>query len=70
MYVVKQNYNFKNLNTGKEGYATRVFNVTVNHSRQVMHSTPGASGSFNDKTLVRSDTLAQDMHHSAPNARR
>eukprot|EP00965_Chrysotila_dentata_P042859 1422947-Pleurochrysis_carterae.AAC.2 len=49
--------------TGKEGYPIRVFNVTCDHSRRVLHvidhSHPGAR---NDKTVVRSDHLVMRMY--------
>jgi hypothetical protein len=49
-YVDRQNHlGFKSSTT------TRTYNLTVNHKRQILHSTTGHPGRWNDKTLVRFD---------------
>ena len=63
VYVTKAESSLKNLNTGKEQYQSRTFNVAVNHRRKIIHSTHGAAGSFNDKTLIRGDKFAQDLRY-------
>jgi len=48
--------NLKVLNTGgKSSHPTRAFNIVVNHRRRILHTTPGAPGKWNDKTLVTFD---------------
>jgi hypothetical protein len=43
------------LHKGKEGYATLVYEVTVDHHRKIMAVTRGFPGTMNDKTVVRFD---------------
>ena len=45
----------------KSKCATRTFNLTVNHRRRILASTPGNPGSFNDKTLILFDTFIKDI---------
>lgn len=45
---------------GKEGYACIRYNVTVNHSRRVLHVSQGYPGTYNDKTIVKYD----DLYHA------
>lgn len=40
----------------------RTYNVTVNHSRRILASTPGHPATWNDKTLILFDTLICDVH--------
>ena len=43
---------------GKSSLTTRAFQITVNHKRQIISSTKGFPGRWNDKTIVRFDELA------------
>jgi DDE superfamily endonuclease len=43
----------------------RSYNVTVNHRRQILHSTGGHPCRFNDKTLVRFDNFMQAIRKDA-----
>lgn len=54
--------NLKQLNRGKEGYATRAFQVTVNNKRKILAATKGFYGSCNDKTIVRFDDFVMKIH--------
>lgn len=52
----------KVLSTGKEKYPTRVYEMTVNHRRQIYSTTGGDFGSYNDKTVVKFDGFVQKVH--------
>ena len=54
--------NFANSMTGKEGYPTVGFNVTVTFRRRILHSTCGWAGRMNDKSKVHHDELLQELH--------
>lgn len=41
----------------KEGLPSRSFNITVNHRRQILHTTRGHPARWNDKTLALFDEL-------------
>ena len=41
--------------------------MTVNHRRQILHSTTGHPGRWNDKTLIRFDSFMTDLHSGAFN---
>ena len=43
---------------------SRTYNVTVTHSRQIIGSTIGHPGTFNDKTVVMFDRLLGEMHNN------
>lgn len=45
----------------KTKYPTRTFNLTVNHRREILGSTRGHPGSFNDKTVVMYDDFIMDI---------
>ena len=45
----------RTLHTGKEGYPTIAYNVSVDHRGNVFFVTPGSYGSCNDKTIIRFD---------------
>ena len=47
---------------GKEGYPTRVFNASVNHSKCIRSCTASHPGTRNDKTLARIDPVMVAMH--------
>jgi hypothetical protein len=51
-----------NVYTGKEKSPTISYQVTVNHSRYIMHVTSGHPGARNDKTIAKMDTFVQQMH--------
>jgi hypothetical protein len=40
---------------------TRTNNLTVNHPRQILHTTTGHPGTWNDKTLERFDSFMADL---------
>jgi hypothetical protein len=44
---------------------TRTYNVTVNHRCQILHTTTGHPGRWNDKTLVRFDSFMADLRDGA-----
>ena len=46
---------------GKSKYATRNYNITVNHCRRILWTTKRYPGSWNDKTLVLFDTFIRDV---------
>jgi hypothetical protein len=49
-------YQLKNNHLGaKSSHTTRTFNLTCNHRRQIIHSTHGGPGCWNDQTMVRLD---------------
>ena len=48
-------FGLRNSCTGKEGYPTIGFNVTVDHERRVIHCGEAFLGHFNDKTKVKYD---------------
>ena len=43
---------------GKSKQTCRSFNLTCNHRRQILHTTPGHPARWNDKTIVLYDKLA------------
>lgn len=49
--------NFKNLAIGKEKYPSRAYEVVVDNSRRILHTTGGFWGSYSDKTIVYHDKL-------------
>jgi hypothetical protein len=49
--------NFHNTSTGKEGFPSRVFQITVDYSTKILHSTKGHFGTWNDKTISKYDDL-------------
>ena len=44
---------------------TRTYNLTVNHCRQIIHTTSGHPGRRNEKTLIRFDTFMVNLHDGA-----
>lgn len=51
----------------KSSCTTRTYNLTVNHKRQILHSTQGHPGRWNDKTLVRFDNLVEQLRNGSFN---
>ena len=45
----------------KSKHPTRTYNLTVNHRRQILGTTSGHPGSFNDKTVVLYDNFITDI---------
>jgi DDE superfamily endonuclease len=45
----------------KTSATTRTYNLTVNHRRQILHTTSGHPGRWNDKTLARYDTFMDQL---------
>jgi hypothetical protein len=39
----------------------RTYNLTCNHRRQILHTTSGHPGRWNDKTLIRFDTFISEL---------
>jgi len=50
--------------TGKEGYPTLVFGVTVDHSYKIMHITRAHPGATNDNVVMLEDEFHQTTMHS------
>jgi hypothetical protein len=44
---------------------TASYNLTVNHRRQILHTTTGHPGRWNDKTLVQFDSFMADLRDGA-----
>ena len=44
---------------------TRTYNLTLNRCRQILHSTTGHPGRWNDKTLVRFDSFMAELRNGA-----
>ena len=52
----------KNQNTGpKDSHTTRAYQLVVNHRRQILASTVGFPGRWNDSTIVRFDDFITDI---------
>ena len=47
----------------KTKYPMRTYNLTVNHRREILGSTRGHPGTFNDKTVVMYDEFITDIKH-------
>ena len=62
----------KNQNlAGKDSYTTRAYQLVVNHRRQILASTTGFPGRWNDTTIVRFDdfiTAIQRGNYLAENS--
>ena len=57
---------FRQMHLGyKSVFTTRTYNLTVNHRRQILHTTTGHPGRWNDKTLIRFDTFMADLRDGA-----
>lgn len=54
-------YGYRVSFTGKEGYPTLGFNVTVDHNLRVLHVCSMFAGRFNDKTKVLYDDYVQKL---------
>ena len=53
----------QNLHKGyKLNFPARTYNVTCDHSRRILGSTPGHPGTWNDKTLILFDELIFQVH--------
>ena len=46
---------------GKEAYPTLAFNVSVLHSKWIIHTTTWVAGTVNDKTQAKNDDLLHDL---------
>ena len=56
-------HNLKQANIGfKDTHPARTYNVSVNHRRQILHSTRGHPGKWNDKTLAMFDEFLCGIH--------
>jgi hypothetical protein len=52
----------------KMSCTARTYNLTVNHRRQILHSTTGHPGRWNDKTLIRFDSFMTELQKGALNS--
>ena len=52
--------------TGKEGYPTIAYEVTVDHTGRVLGVTRGFPGAQNDKTIIRYDLTVRKVREEAP----
>ena len=58
----KVSYGLRQAHLGyKMSTTTRTYNLTVNHRRKILHTTTGHPGRWNDKTLVRFDSLMNQL---------
>ncbi len=58
-------YNLKNNHLGpKSSHTTRMFNLTCNHRRRILHTTSGGPGRWNDQTMVRLDEFIMAIRES------
>jgi Plant transposon protein len=48
----------------KEGCPARTYNIVVNHRRQILSSTTGHPGRWNDKTLITFDAFVMDVKNN------
>ncbi|CAN0390838.1 unnamed protein product, partial [Ascophyllum nodosum] len=51
--------------TGKEGFPTIAYQVTVDHSGRALAVTRGFAGAHNDKTIIRYDDAVQQIRKNA-----
>ncbi len=55
-------YNLKNNHIGaKSSQTTQTFNLTCNHWRQILHTTNGGPGQWNDQSMVRLDNFVSGI---------
>ena len=60
--IEKCHARLKNQNLGgKDSHTTRAFQIVMNHRRQILASTVGYPGRWNDKTIVRFDGFVTDI---------
>ncbi|KAL7480196.1 hypothetical protein ACHAW6_005892 [Cyclotella cf. meneghiniana] len=45
-----------------ENLCLRLYNITVNHRRRILHSTKGGPGRWNNKTMILFDTFVKGIH--------
>lgn len=50
-----------NVCTGKEGYSSLAYHIICNHTGRELVLMPGAYGTVNDKTIVRSDEAVEKV---------
>ena len=59
-------YRFRQTHLGfKMTHTARAYNITVNHRRQIMATTSGHPGRWNDKTLALFDDFMQALHRGS-----
>ncbi len=57
-------YQLRNQHIGqKSSHPTRSFSLTANHRRQILHTSSGGPGSWNDQTMVRHDEFVSGIYH-------
>lgn len=57
-------YAIRNQHIGqKSSGPTRSFSLTANHRRQILHTSSGGPGSWNDQTMVRHDDFVSGIYH-------
>ena len=49
----------------KMSATTHTYNLTVNHKRQILHSTTGHPGRWNDKSVVRHDDFMDQLRRGS-----
>ena len=55
----------RNIHKGPKMHVpSRTYNVTVTHCRQIIGTTIGHPGTFNDKTVIMFDRLLGDIHNN------
>ena len=54
-------YGLQNVCTGKEGYPTLGYNIICDHQGRALAVMPGAYGTINDKTMVKSDEVVEKV---------
>ena len=59
-------YGFRQTHLGfKMTHTAMAYNITVNHRRQIMATTSGHPGHWNDKTLALFDDFMQALHRGS-----
>jgi hypothetical protein len=57
-------YALRNQHIGqKSSHPTRSYSLTANHRRQILHTSSGGPGSWNDQTMVRHDNFVSGIHN-------
>ena len=51
--------------TGKEGFPTIAFQVTVDHAGRALAVTSGFTGATNDKTIIRYDAAVNKINNDS-----
>ena len=58
-------YQLRNQHIGqKSSHLTWSFSLTANHCHEILHTSSGGPGSWNDQTMVRHDDFVSGIYHS------